>query len=260
MQFDPTNNPSRRGQATPQPVRSGLRALWTGSDENVEGTFVNGDDGKLEQIWISARSEAGKQRFVFCNQSARGERSFNFLPDDVAMDLASLYESIVKRDRTLSESLPEVLRVMEPALWTGFWTPGMGDDMFTLPVGLTSKREVTLMPSFEAFCKNPTLGRNLFAVAGDRGPVGVYINERDNYALLMFDSSVFRIPGAQVAPASLREVTFANATLLVNGSYNEFYRAFEPFRVIETWQQAGGPSVMLAERRGEQAMIYPFAL
>jgi hypothetical protein len=71
---------------------------------------------------------------------------------------------------------------------------------------------------------------------------------------------VFRIPGAEVAPASLREITFAQANLVVDGSYSDLYSAVERFRVLTSWEQAGGPEVMLAERSGDQATLQPFSL
>jgi hypothetical protein len=60
MYFEPTNIPSQANNDSLQPVRTGLGRLWMGADHNVENTFVNGDDGKLEQIWIAARSEGGR--------------------------------------------------------------------------------------------------------------------------------------------------------------------------------------------------------
>ena len=51
----------------------------------------------------------------------------------------------------LTDSMPDLFRVMEPSMWLEFWTQGVGEDMFELPAGLKTLRPVALMPRFESF-------------------------------------------------------------------------------------------------------------
>jgi len=258
MHFDPTRQEPSRHEGRLTPVQSNLSSLWAGSDTNVESTCVNGADGKLEQLWVSARSERGNERFVYCNQASEEGDGFKVIPQDVAEQLSYLYQPIIRGVRTLTESMQDLFRVMEPSMWLGFWVQGVGQDMFELPAGLKTTRPVALMPTFEAFCQDPTLGRNLFAVAADHRDVGIFISEREKFSLIAFENSVYKIPEEAVGPEGLRRFTFAHATLLVDGSHESFHRAIEQFKVIKTWERAGGPSVMIARKRGEGAQLSSF--
>ncbi len=258
MNFDLNQRQSNPEEASLKAVRKGLSSLWVGSDNNIESTFRRGSDGNLEHLWVSAVSEGGQERFVYTNAISHDARNFNFIPSDIAEQISHLYEPIVRRARTLTEAMPDLYRVIEPALYVGFWRTCVGPSMFELPQGLKSSRPVSLMPSFEAFCEDPTLGRNLFAVSNGRFDVGVFISERDNYSLIALEEAVFKIPGGSVPFGTLRDFTFANASLLVDEAYEDFNRAVGQFRVMKTWTEAGGPFVMIASKRGEGAALMPF--
>jgi len=260
MRFDSHKQQSHHDRESLTAVQRDLSSLWMGSDNNVESTFVNGANGKLEQLWVSALSERGRERFVYCNQASRGDGDFKIIPPDVAEQVSHLYGPIVQRTRGLTDSMPDLFRVMEPSMWLEFWTQGVGEDMFELPAGLKTRRPVALMPCFESFCDDPTLGRNLFAVGAERFNVGVFIHERDNFSLIAFNNSLFKIPGGAVAAGGLREFTFAHARLLVEGSFEEFYRGVGQFKEVKTWEQAGGPSVMLATKLDEGAALSSFRI
>jgi hypothetical protein len=154
--------------------------------------------------------------------------------------------------------MPDLLRVMEPAIVDGFWTEGVGPDMFALPAGLKTRRAVSLLPSFEEFCENPTLGRNLFAVGAETLDIGIFISEKENFSLIAFKDPVFKVPGDSLTNGTLRDFTFTHASLLVDGSLEEFFRGVGQFRVKQSWEQAGGPSVMLASKRNEGAELRTF--
>ena len=255
MHIEPSkNSPTSEAQSL-RPVRTELSSLWVGSDKNVETTVLNGKDGRLEQLWISALSERGGERFVYSNQSPEGCHNFNFIPDDLKMELSTIYAAIQRRDQTPSGALAEVLDVMSPALWTGFWGQGVGEDMFILPPGLTSSRPVALMPTFEAFCKDPALGRNLFAVSSDAGIVGIFIDEEGKYSLLGFKGAVYKISETDAGAASLRDITFATANLLAHGPTATVNSSVEACQIAEKWEQAGGPCVVLATQDGEGATL-----
>ena len=253
MLLDSTINTSRQDDQTEKqglnqalkPGQRNLSSIWSGRDANVESTFVNNEDGKLGKLWIAALSEAGKERFVYCNVGRDGD--FNTIPSQVAEDLSYIYQGVVRRDCTLTESMSDIGDAMEDALWRGFWASGVGDDMFSLPEGLKTRRPIALMPEFQEFCANPTLGRNLFAVAGDGMNIAVFIDEARDMSLIAFNEAVYRVPGTAIPAQSLRDFTFSKANMLVDGLAEDFTRDMEPYLVIKTWRQAGGPSVMLVE-------------
>ena len=253
MHIEPSKNSPTSETQSLRPVRTDLSSIWVGSDKNVETTVLNGKNGKPEQLWISALSERGLERFVYSNQSREGRGNFNFIPDDVTIEISTIYAALQRRDKTPSGALAEVFEAMSPALWTGFWGQGVGEDMFILPPGLTSTRPVALMPTFAAFCKNPALGRNLFAVASDAGIVGIFINEEQKYSLLRINDAVFKISEAGTDTSSLRDMTFATANLLAQGATDKFNPSVGSFRIAESWEEAGGPCVMLATQNREGA-------
>lgn len=253
--MEPTNTRATQNGDTLKPPSRDLSAIWMGSDQNIESSFLTDKRGKLEQLWISAISDKGTERFVYCNQ---GYESFNPIPADVAEKLTELYQPIVKQERTLTDAMTDIAQVIRSGPASRFWIRGVGDDIFALPEGLITKRQVALIPSFEAFAENPTLGRNLFGLGGATFDIGVFIHEKENFALISFPGSMHKIPGAALPAGTLREFTFSHANMLVDGAYDTFFANVGRFRVMKTWVEAGGPDVMHARPTADGAVVTPF--
>lgn len=253
--MEPTSSRYKKNDDTLETPRSDLSGLWMGGDNNIESTFLTDRRGKLEQLWISAISDKGSERFVYCNQ---GLSSFNPIPADIAEKLTEIYQPIIKKERLLSDAIGDIAQVLASAQGRKFWIRGVGDDIFSLPEGLTTRRQLALIPSFEAFAENPTLGRNLFGLGGATFDIGVFIHEKENFSLISFPGSIHKIPGAALPAGTLREFTFSHANMLVDGAYDTFFANVGRFRVMKTWVEAGGPDVMHARPTEEGAVVTPF--
>ena len=219
-----------------------LSAFWIGEDRNVESSVVWGRTGRIEQVWLTAISERGEARFVFCNQ---GSTSAYPMAPETSQALAHIYRDIISKSSTITERMSDLYKALTPEMMVGFWTGGIGDGCFALPDGLRSLTSIALMPTFECLVENPTLGRNLFAVSSPTGPVALYIDERENFSLIKYDGDVYRISTDGVANSELRKLTFELATTIVDGREGEFVAKMANCKVDTTWSVAGGPSARM---------------